>query len=170
MPGGKICVYTGLNDTLNLTDDELASIIGHEISHALKEHSRAKRSQASLQSGLTTVAKILGVKKAVTDTANLAYNTAFAMPFSRDQESEADKYGLELMYKAGFDPNASVTVMEKLSKFEKEESEKSGNTQNAADKLLSNITSTHPSSEQRFTDLRKLIEEYHLSQKNIDTK
>ena len=71
------------------------------------------------------------------------------------------------MYKAGFDPNASVTVMEKLSKFEKEES---GNTQNAADKLLSNITSTHPSSEQRFTDLRKLIEEYHLSQKNIDTK
>ena len=79
------------------------------------------------------------------------------MPFSRDQESEADKYGLELMYKAGFDPNASVTVMEKLSKFEK-------------DKLLSNITSTHPSSEQRFSDLRKLIEEYHLSQKNIDTK
>ena len=61
MPGGKICVYTGLNDTLNLTDDELASIIGHEISHALKEHSREKRSQASLQSGLTTVAKILGV-------------------------------------------------------------------------------------------------------------
>ena len=92
------------------------------------------------------------------------------MQFSRDQESEADKYGLELMYKAGFDPNASVTVMEKLSKFEKEESEKSGNTQNATDKLLSNITSTHPSSEQRFTDLRKLIEEYHLSQKNIDTK
>lgn len=74
------------------------------------------------------------------------------------------------MYKAGFDPNASVTVMEKLSKFEKEESEKSGNTQNATDKLPSNITSTHPSSEQRFTDLRKLIEEYHLSQKNIDTK
>ena len=170
MPGGKICVYTGLNDTLNLTDDELASIIGHEISHALKEHSREKRSQASLQSGLTTVAKILGVKKAVTDTANLAYNTAFAMPFSRDQESEADKYGLELMYKAGFDPNASVTVMEKLSKFEKEESEKSGNTQNATDKLLSNITSTHPSSEQRFSDLRMLIEEYHLSQRNIDTK
>lgn len=64
MPGGKICVYTGLNDTLNLTDDELASIIGHEISHALKEHSREKKSQASLQSGLTTVAKILGVKKA----------------------------------------------------------------------------------------------------------
>lgn len=63
MPGGKICVYTGLNDTLNLTDDELASIIGHEISHALKEHSREKRSQASLQSGLTSVAKILGVKR-----------------------------------------------------------------------------------------------------------
>lgn len=170
MPGGKICVYTGLNDALQLTDDELASIVGHEISHALKEHSREKRSQASLQSGLTSIAKILGVKKALTDTANLAYNTAFAMPFSRDQESEADRYGLELMYKAGFDPNASVTVMEKLSRLEKEESAKAGGRQNAADELLSNITSTHPSSEKRFTDLKKLIEEYHLSQKNIDTK
>ena len=108
MPGGKIVVYTGLNDTLKLNDDELAAVIGHEISHAIKEHLREQRSQAELQSSATKLASLLGVKKSITNTANVAYQAAFAMPFSRDQESESDKLGLELMYKANFDPLSSL--------------------------------------------------------------
>ena len=97
MPGGKIVVYTGLNDTLKLNDNELAAVIGHEISHAIKEHLREQRSQAELQSSATKLASLLGVKKSITNTANVAYQAAFAMPFSRDQESESAKLGLELM-------------------------------------------------------------------------
>lgn len=162
MPGGKIVVYTGLIKTLDLNDDELASIIGHEISHALKEHSREKMSQAMVQDGLTSLASLLGVKKLATDTANLAFNTAFAMPFSRDQESEADKYGLELAYKAGFDPNAAVTVMKKMDRFEKEANAKEGN-QSKAESFLNSIASTHPASETRYRDLQELIDRHHLS-------
>ena len=126
MPGGKIVVYTGLIKTLNLNDDELASIVGHEISHALKEHSREKMSKVMVQDTVSSILSLLGISKTVTDTANLAYNAAFAMPFSRDQESEADKYGLELMYKAGFDPNACVTVMQKMDAYEKQASAEAG--------------------------------------------
>ncbi|MGN1280427.1 MAG: M48 family metallopeptidase [Succinivibrio sp.] len=170
MPGGKICVYTGLNDALNLNDDELASIIGHEISHALKEHSREKRSQAAVQSGLTSVAKLLGIKDETANLANSAYNVAFAMPFSRDQESESDKYGLELIYKAGFDPQGSVNAMKKLNEFEKkaQAAEKTGS--NIARAFVNRLTSTHPASEERYQALQKLIDENHLTKLNRDTK
>lgn len=170
MPGGKICVYTGLNDALNLNDDELASIIGHEISHALKEHSREKRSQAAVQSGLTTVAKLFGVKEGTANLANSAYNVAFAMPFSRDQETESDKYGLELIYKAGFDPQGSVNAMKKLSEFEKKAQAAEKNNSDIASSFINRITSTHPASEERCKDLQKLIDENKLTKLIRDSK
>ena len=70
MPGGKIVVYTGLIKELSLTDDEMAAIIGHEISHALKEHSREAMSKAMVQSGVTSVAGLFGVSSTITDSAN----------------------------------------------------------------------------------------------------
>ena len=160
MPGGKIVVYTGLNDTLKLNDNELAAVIGHEISHAIKEHLREQRSQAELQSSATKLASLLGVKKSITNTANVAYQAAFAMPFSRDQESESDKLGLELMYKANFDPNGAVTVMEKMNQFEKKAQAESGDKPNAASAFLNRITSTHPASEDRANDLKELIQKH----------
>ncbi|MGN0915446.1 MAG: M48 family metallopeptidase [Succinivibrio sp.] len=168
MPGGKICVYSGLNDTLKLTDDELASIIGHEISHALKEHTREKRSQAAVQNSVASVAKLLGVDDTITTGVNVAYNTAFAMPFSRDQETESDKYGVELMYKAGFDPQGSVSVMKKLTEFEKKAAAESKVDTNVADAFLNRITSTHPATEDRVKDLEKLISEHNLSKQTHD--
>ena len=162
MPGGKIVVYTGLNDTLKLNDNELAAVIGHEISHAIKEHLREQRSQAELQSSATKLASLLGVKKSITNTANVAYQAAFAMPFSRDQESESDKLGLELMYKANFDPNGAVTVMEKMNQFEKKAQAESGDKPNAASAFLNRITSSHPASEDRANDLKELIQKHGL--------
>ena len=156
-------VYTGLIKTLNLNDDELASIVGHEISHALKEHSREKMSKVMVQDTVSSILSLLGISKTVTDTANLAYNAAFAMPFSRDQESEADKYGLELMYKAGFDPNACVTVMQKMDAYEKQASAEAGVSK--SESFLNSIASTHPSSEKRYKDLKELIERFNLNNK-----
>ncbi|WP_281071792.1 M48 family metallopeptidase [Succinivibrio dextrinosolvens] len=163
MPGGKIVVYTGLIKELSLTDDEMAAIIGHEISHALKEHSREAMSKAMVQSGVTSVAGLFGVSSTITDSANAVYNATVALPFSRDQESEADKYGLELMYKAGFNPQGAVSVMKKMDAYEKKVTAASGAAGNSkATSLLNSITSTHPTSEKRYKDLQALIDKYGL--------
>ncbi len=162
MPGGKIVVYTGLIKELSLNNDELAAIIGHEISHALKEHSREKMSKTMVQSGVSSIASLFGVSQVITESANVAYNAAFALPFSRDQESEADKYGLELMYKAGFNPNGAVSVMKKMDAYEKKITGASGNSKSNSNALLNSITSTHPTSEKRYKDLQALIDKYGL--------
>lgn len=161
MPGGKIVVYTGLIKELNLTDDEMAAIIGHEISHALKEHSREAMSKSVVQSGVTSIAGLFGVSSTVTDSANAVYNATVALPFSRDQESEADKYGLELMYKAGFNPKGAVNVMKKMDAYEKKVTAASGANSKGVS-LLNSITSTHPTSEKRYKDLQALIDKYGL--------
>ncbi len=162
MPGGKIVVYTGLIKELNLNDDELAAIVGHEISHALKEHSREAMSKQVVQSGVTSVAGLFGVSSTITDSANAVYNATVALPFSRDQESEADKYGLELMYKAGFNPQGAVSVMKKMYAYEKKVTAASGAGNSKAASLLNSITSTHPTSEKRYKDLQALIDKYGL--------
>ncbi len=162
MPGGKIVVYTGLIKELNLNDDELAAIVGHEISHALKEHSREAMSKQVVQSGVTSVAGLFGVSSTITDSANAVYNATVALPFSRDQESEADKYGLELMYKAGFNPQGAVSVMKKMDVYEKKVTAASGAGNSKAASILNSITSTHPTSEKRYKDLQALIDKYGL--------
>ena len=120
-------------------------------------------SKVMVQDTVSSILSLLGISKTVTDTANLAYNAAFAMPFSRDQESEADKYGLELMYKAGFDPNACVTVMQKMDVYEKQASAEAGVSK--SESFLNSIASTHPSSEKRYKDLKELIERFNLNNK-----
>jgi predicted Zn-dependent protease len=115
MPGGKIMVLSGLVNRLNLTDAELAAVLGHEISHALREHTRERISQAYAQQiALAGVAAVTGLGGGVMDLAGQVVSVTFQLPHSREQESEADVMGLELMARAGYDPHAAVSVWQKM--------------------------------------------------------
>jgi predicted Zn-dependent protease len=144
MPGGKIMVYTGLIEKLELTDAELAAVIGHEIAHALREHSRERISRAYAQQlVLAGAAVAAGVGGRTLDLANQVATVTFQLPHSREQEAEADRMGLELMARAGYDPNAAVSVWQKMGK------ESSGGPPE--------FLSTHPSGESRIEDLQAAI-------------
>lgn len=117
MAGGKIAVYSGLVQKLSLTDDELAAVIGHEIAHALREHSREKASQAQMQQlGIGLLGVVGGLNRDQLGLANRAADIAFSLPYSRNMESEADTVGLELMARAGYDPRAAVSVWQKMQR------------------------------------------------------
>jgi len=144
MPGGKIMVYTGLIDTILPTDDELAAVIGHEIAHALREHSRERLSRAyAEQLVLTGVAVATGAEQTTMQLASQISAVTFTLPHSREQEAEADRIGLELMARAGYDPNAAITLWQKMSK--------------ASSGGPPEFLSTHPSGESRIRDLEKNI-------------
>ncbi|MBI2224742.1 MAG: M48 family metallopeptidase, partial [Betaproteobacteria bacterium] len=102
MPGGKIAFYSGLIRKLNLSDNEIAVVMGHEISHALREHSREQVSQAiAAQAAIGVGAALLGLGEGSADLANTVYDALIATRFSRVDESEADRIGLELTARAG---------------------------------------------------------------------
>lgn len=141
MPGGRIMVYTGLIEKLDLTDDELSAVIGHEIAHALREHSRERVSRAYAQQlALAGVAAVAGVGGSTLDLANQVATVTFQLPHSREQEAEADRIGLELMARAGYDPRAAVNVWQKMAK--------------ASEGGPPEFLSTHPSGSSRITDLQ----------------
>ena len=115
MPGGKIMFYSGLTDQLHLTDDEIAVVMGHEIAHALREHSREQVSQAiAAQAVIGVGAALLGLGQVSSDLANSVYEAFVAKKFSRNDEAEADRIGLELAARAAFDPRAGVTLWQKM--------------------------------------------------------
>ncbi len=115
MPGGKIMVYSGLINQLRLTDDEIAIVLGHEISHALREHSREQVSQAiAAQTAIGIGAALFGLGEGSASVANAGYEALIATRFSRTDESEADRMGLELTARAGYDPRAGVTLWQKM--------------------------------------------------------
>lgn len=144
MPGGKIVFYSGIIDKLQLTDDEIAAIMGHEMAHALREHSREKYSrQVATQTGIGLASAIFGLSSGQTEVANLAGQFGLSLPHSRTQETEADKIGLELMARAGYNPNASITLWQKMQRAEGGEGPQ--------------FLSTHPSSHNRITTLQSLI-------------
>jgi predicted Zn-dependent protease len=145
MPGGKIMVFSGLVEKLNATDDELAAVIGHEIAHALREHGRERMSQAYVQQfGLQALAAMVGgtAGSMAAQGAGLGSQLFFALPNGREQERESDRMGLELAARAGFNPNAAVTLWQKMS----------ANSNGAPPEFLS----THPASENRIADLKAL--------------
>ena len=120
MPGGKIMVYSGLIEKLHLTDAELAAVIGHEISHALREHTRERVSRIYAQQiALAGLAAVAGAGQGALDLANEVASVTLQLPHSREQESEADIMGLELMARAGYDPHAAVAVWQKMLAAEK---------------------------------------------------
>ena len=115
MPGGKIMVYSGLISQLRLTDDEIAVVLGHEIAHALREHSREHMSQAiAAQSAIGIGAALFGLGQGSADLAGVGYQALIATRFSRTDEAEADRMGLELTARAGYDPRAGVTLWQKM--------------------------------------------------------
>jgi predicted Zn-dependent protease len=105
MPGGRIMVYSGLIETLDVSDAELATVLAHEVAHALREHSRERVSRAYAQQlVLSGAAAVTGASEGAANLANMVATVTFQLPFSREQESEADQIGLELMARAGYDP------------------------------------------------------------------
>jgi predicted Zn-dependent protease len=140
MPGGKIAVYSGLIDKLKLSDDEIAAILGHEIAHALREHARERISQQVATSAVVGIgAAVLGVGQAGADLGNMVAQVTFTLPNSRTHEIEADRIGVELAARAGYDPRAAVSLWQKMSK--------------AGDGGPPQFLSTHPSPENRIKDL-----------------
>lgn len=113
--GGKMAIYTGLLDGFKLTDNEIAAVMGHEIAHALREHTREAMSEAlAQQAGLSVLSAALKLDQ---NSANLLGNAAqigLTLPFSREKEREADRIGLELMARAGYDPRDAVRVWRKM--------------------------------------------------------
>ena len=160
-PGGKITFYTGLIEQLNLTDDEIAAIMGHEIAHALREHGRERLSQAMAQSAVTNIAMAAaGAYGSAISAANQAAQYILVLPNSRQNESEADAIGLELAARAGFKPQAVISVWQKMNKA----------TQG---KGTPEFLSTHPSGETRIEQLSELmpaVEPLYLSAPKVTSK
>jgi predicted Zn-dependent protease len=142
MPGGRIMVYSGLIDTLDLSDAELATVLAHEVAHALREHTRERVSRAYAQQlVLTGAAAVTGVSEGTANIANMVAEVTFQLPFSREQESEADQIGLELMARAGYDPRAALSLWNKMAAAQ----------QSGQPKFLS----THPAPKERIKDIEK---------------
>lgn len=143
MPGGKIAVYTGIISELNLTDDELAAVIGHEMAHALREHSREQISQQiAKDQALSIGGALLGAGSTTQNLANVASEYVLTLPFSRTMEAESDVIGMELMARAGYNPQGAISIWRKMSAL-------SGGNEPAE------FTSTHPSDKTRIANLEK---------------
>jgi Zn-dependent protease with chaperone function len=144
MPGGKIAFYSGILDTLKLTDDEAAMVMGHEIAHALREHARERMAKSQItQLGASLLGELVGGGR---------YSGAFQMggnllslKFSRDDESEADVVGLDLAARAGFDPRAGVSLWQKMTA--------------ANSKAPLEFLSTHPAGDHRIKEIEKHLPE-----------
>ncbi|MGB3288658.1 MAG: M48 family metallopeptidase [Burkholderiaceae bacterium] len=140
MPGGKIAVYTGLINQVKPTDDELAAVMGHEMAHALREHAREQVSQQMVTNmGLSVLSAVTG-GGATADLGSALSNVMFTLPNSRTHEAEADRIGVELAARAGFDPRAAVTLWQKMGAL----------SQGSAPP---EFLSTHPSAASRSADL-----------------
>lgn len=145
MPHGKMAVYTGLIQKLSITDDELAAVMGHEIAHALREHSREQVSQQAItQTGIGIVGALFGVGELGQGVANAVADVTLFKPKSRGMETEADRIGVELAARAGYDPHAAISLWQKMEKL--------GGSQPPQ------WLSTHPSNETRLADLQQYSE------------
>lgn len=149
MAGGKMAIYSGIITQLNLSDDEIAQVMGHEIAHALAKHtaermSTAMASQAALQIGAMLLGNDSATSQMALQAAAVATTVGVQLPNSRQQESEADRIGIELAAKAGYDPHAAPRLWEKM-------------LQATGSKGQSDFLSTHPQGEKRQEALTALI-------------
>jgi predicted Zn-dependent protease len=141
MAGGKMAIYTGMIEKLEATDDELAQVIAHEVAHALSAHTAEKMSVSLATNLAITGYALSGERSAVAMSgAVLAAALAVQLPHSRQMEREADRIGIELAARAGYDPQAAVSLWQKMHQL--------GNASPPP------FLSTHPSTENRVRDLR----------------
>ena len=145
MPGGKIAFYSGILTQLQLTDDEVAMVMGHEIAHALREHARERMGKATATNGIATIGSTVasvffGVNPQLTDLVAKQGAGLLNLKFSRDDETEADLVGMELAARAGYDPRSGVTLWQKMSDANK----------GAPPQWLS----THPSGNSRIQEIQ----------------
>lgn len=145
MAGGKIMVYSGIIEKLKLSDDELAQIMGHEMAHALREHTRERMSEAyTRQLGFSLLSAATGGRyDGYLDMANQVATYTYTMPNSREHEIEADMMGLELAARAGYNPHAAITLWQKMAE--------------AGGSQPPQFLSTHPSHSTRISDLQTRI-------------
>lgn len=144
MPGGKIAVYSGIIDKLNLTDDELAVVVGHEVAHALREHARERIGKAvTTDLGIGLLTEFLGIQR-YRDYVSLG-GQLLTLKFSRDDEADADRVGLELTARSGYDPRAAIRLWEKMSE--------------AGSDTPLEFLSTHPANRSRIDALRAQMPE-----------
>lgn len=152
MPGGKMAFYTGLVDKLALNDDEIAVVMGHEMAHALQEHSKMGRTVSAVTGLAAQLGKIALASQGISsnvlgvDAVDVLREFGLTKPFSRRQETEADEVGLFLMAESGYNPEAAPQVWGKMSKATK-------STQD----LLASLASTHPSNADRQANLARLV-------------
>jgi predicted Zn-dependent protease len=140
MPGGKIAVYTGLIEKLKISDAELAAVMGHEIAHALREHARERMGRAQASAiGVIGIEILTGIS--LGDAGNQLAQAMFVLPNSRENEQEADRIGVELAARAGYDPRAAVTLWQKMA-------------QTSGGGAPPQWLSTHPSHDTRIRDLQ----------------
>lgn len=145
LPGGKIVFYSGIIDRLSLTDAEIAAVMGHEMAHALREHTRERLSrEVATQTGIGIAASVLGLSQGQAQLAGLAGDLGISRPNSRTQETEADLMGLELMARAGYDPNAAISLWRKMQ---------SASGRGEPPQFLS----THPVSSTRIATIQSLL-------------
>src|SRR5262245_12176659 len=148
MAGGRMAIYTGVIQKLHLTDDEIAQVMGHEIAHALAKHTAERMSYAYAQQvGLSAAGAALGsgtMSQAALQGAAIATTVGVQLPNSRTQEAEADRIGIELAAKAGYDPHAAPKLWEKMLDA-------------TGSRGQSDWLSTHPASEKRMQSLAALI-------------
>lgn len=146
MPGGKIAVYTGLLDKIKPTDAELAAVLGHEISHALREHARERVSQQMATNIGLSVLSVITNSPAASDLGGKLTDVMFTLPNSRTHEAEADRMGVELAARAGYDPAAAITLWQKMAAASNGASQPE-------------ILSTHPSPQSRIADLQVAVQQ-----------
>ena len=149
MPGGKIAFYTGILDQLQLSDDEVAMVMGHEIAHALREHARERMGKSTVTQGAARIggalaASLFGIDPRITDTIARGGANLLSLEFSREDETEADLVGMELAARAGFDPRSGVSLWEKMSASNKD----------APPQWLS----THPSGRTRIDQIERNLD------------
>ncbi|HEY9063931.1 MAG TPA: M48 family metallopeptidase [Burkholderiaceae bacterium] len=143
MPGGKIAFYTGILQQLQLTDDEVAMVMGHEMTHALREHAREQMGKSMATRGAIEIgAALFGLGDIGRGVAGLG-GQLLNLRFGREDESEADLVGLELAARAGYDPHAGVTLWQKMAEASK----------GAPPEFIS----THPSGPTRIRDIEANI-------------
>ena len=139
MPGGKIAFFSGILSQLQLSDDEVAAIMGHEMAHALREHARERMGKtAATRLGASLLSSFLGLGNTGDALLNMG-GQLLSLKFSREDESEADIVGMELAARAGYDPRAGITLWQKMLAVNK----------GAPPQFIS----THPSGATRIQDI-----------------